>query len=105
MHGTGPAHLAEVNAALRELAGLVDNAELRAEILADCADPGPIRLTARETEVLALVAAGRGNAEIAQLLATTGPAVKARLRTAMTKLGARSRHAAVSAARVAGLVP
>jgi LuxR family transcriptional regulator, regulator of acetate metabolism len=100
--------LADVRSGLRRLAARVDDAGLRAELLAACAAPepaAPVPLTARELDVLALAATGRPNAEIAALLATTAAAVKAQLRGAMGKLGVRSRHAAASAARVAGMVP
>src|SRR5689334_8666158 len=97
---------AELRAGLRRLATRVDDDELRADLLATCREPAvPVRLTARESEVLALAAGGCPNGEIAALLATTAAAVKGQLRGAMDKLGVRTRLGAASAARAAGLVP
>jgi DNA-binding NarL/FixJ family response regulator len=64
-----------------------------------------VRLTARQLDVISLVAAGRRNADIADRLGLAPETVKAYLRSAMTRLGARSRHEAVTAARRHGLLP
>lgn len=60
--------------------------------------------TARELEVLALVAAGLTNAEVATRLHVTEPTVKSHLVHLYTRLGVTSRTAAVAAARAAGLI-
>ncbi|WP_039738412.1 helix-turn-helix domain-containing protein, partial [Saccharomonospora halophila] len=62
-------------------------------------------LAPRERDVLAEVARGLTNAEIAERLALRPETVKAYLRSAMRKLDVHSRHHAVAAARRAGLLP
>lgn len=70
------------------------------------APPVPaVRLSPRETDVLACVALGRTNAQIAAQLSLREGTVKAYLGTAMSKLGAATRHAAVVSARRAGILP
>lgn len=64
----------------------------------------PVRLTARERDVLAEVALGCTNAEAAQRLALGAETVKAYLRSATRKLGVHDRHHAVQAARALGLL-
>lgn len=64
-----------------------------------------IRLSPRETDVLACVALGATNAEIASQLSLREGTVKAYLGTAMSKLDASTRHAAVARARRAGILP
>jgi DNA-binding NarL/FixJ family response regulator len=59
-------------------------------------------LTVRELEVLALVAAGMRNAEIAEELHVSVNTVEFHMRNLLGKLGARSRTEAVSRARTAG---
>ena len=60
-------------------------------------------LTPREQEILALVAAGRSNAEIGTQLFISAKTVSVHVSNVMTKLGARSRTEAVALARAAGL--
>ena len=61
-------------------------------------------LSGRERQVLAFVARGRTNREIAGLLGVRGPTVARLLSNAMSKLGADSRaHAVVLAASVTNL--
>ncbi|MGN6425983.1 response regulator transcription factor [uncultured Leifsonia sp.] len=67
-------------------------------------DEQGIRPSAREIEVLALVAAGRTNAEIARELFLSEATVKSHLVHVFTKLGVSSRTAAVAAATEAGLL-
>lgn len=66
---------------------------------------GAVELTSRQLDVVSLVAAGCGNAEIADRLGLSPETVKSYLRSARARLGARSRHEAVVAARRAGLLP
>lgn len=69
------------------------------------AHPDAPALTARELDVLSQVALGCTNAEAAARLSLSVETVKAYLRNASAKLGAKGRHAAVSRARVLGLIP
>lgn len=62
-------------------------------------------LTERELDVLAQVALGCTNAEAAQRLSIKTETVKSYLRSATAKLGAHTRHEAVSLARRARLLP
>ncbi|MGI6877804.1 LuxR C-terminal-related transcriptional regulator [Microbacterium sp. gxy059] len=64
-----------------------------------------VHLSPRETDVLACAALGSTNAQIADQLGLREGTVKAYLGSAMSKLDASTRHAAVSAARRAGLLP
>lgn len=63
------------------------------------------RLSPRETDVLACAALGQTNAEIAATLSLREGTVKSYLQSAMAKLDAGTRHAAVARARRAGLLP
>jgi DNA-binding NarL/FixJ family response regulator len=66
--------------------------------------PNLAGLTEREREVLALVAAGLSNEEIAQRLYTSTSTAKTHATRAMTKLGARDRAQLVVIAYESGLV-
>ncbi|MEU9353204.1 helix-turn-helix transcriptional regulator [Streptomyces griseoloalbus] len=102
----------EAHAALRALAPRIADPTLRAELLdacalltADTAPPSAVRLAPREVDVLACVAAGATNGVAAERLGVTAETVKAYLRSAMRKLGVRTRGQAVVAARRAGWLP
>ncbi|MEU4315042.1 LuxR C-terminal-related transcriptional regulator [Nocardia sp. NPDC024068] len=66
---------------------------------------GAPRLSRRETDVLLQIALGCSNQQAAQRLCVGAETVKSYLRSAMHKLGVRSRHEAVVAARRLGLIP
>jgi len=112
--------LRESFAELRSIAASVDDSALRARLaeverrlltLAGESRPpatgalSTVRLSPRETDVLACAALGSTNAEIAAHLGLREGTVKAYLGTAMSKLDASTRHAAVVKARRAGLLP
>lgn len=110
--------LRESYAELRSIAADVQDAGLRERLegierrLAalsgeeTAAEPlGDVRLSRRETDVLACAALGATNAEIAATLGLREGTVKAYLGSAMGKLEASTRHAAVAKARRAGLLP
>ncbi|MFD5448996.1 MULTISPECIES: response regulator transcription factor [unclassified Streptomyces] len=102
----------EAHAALRTLAPRIADPGLRDELLRACgmlaAGAGPaggVRPAPREVDVLACVAAGATNAAAAERLGVGAETVKGYLRSAMRKLGARTRGEAVAAARRAGWLP
>lgn len=70
-------------------------------------DPGGagIHLSRRELDVLSCAAVGATNGEIAASLALRETTVKSYLASAMSKLDASTRHAAVARARRVGLLP
>ncbi|MFF7683990.1 response regulator [Microbacterium sp. NPDC007973] len=63
-----------------------------------------VTLSAREIEVLRLVARGASNADVAALLHITDATVKSHLAHVFSKLGVTSRTGAVSAARALGIL-
>jgi LuxR family transcriptional regulator, regulator of acetate metabolism len=102
----------EAHAALRTLAPRITDPALREELLRACGllatgngpAPGP-RLAPREVDVLACVAEGATNGAAAERLGVGPETVKSYLRSAMRKLGARTRGEAVAAARRTGWLP
>jgi DNA-binding NarL/FixJ family response regulator len=62
------------------------------------------KLTERETEVLRQVAQGLSNREIGELLSLSEETIKARVKTILSKLGARDRTHAVVIALQRGLI-
>jgi DNA-binding CsgD family transcriptional regulator len=117
------AHLEELResfAELRSIAASVADQTLRERIaaverrLVGVSSPEPstgtgsvstVRLSPRETDVLACAALGATNGEIAAQLGLREGTVKAYLGTAMSKLDASTRHSAVARARRAGILP
>ncbi|MFC5014651.1 MULTISPECIES: helix-turn-helix transcriptional regulator [Streptomyces] len=102
----------EAHAALRALAPRITDPALREELLRACgllaAGTGPLpgpRLAPREVDVLACVAAGATNGTAAERLGVGPETVKSYLRSAMRKLGARTRTEAVATARRTGWLP
>ncbi|MDQ0584234.1 DNA-binding CsgD family transcriptional regulator [Streptomyces rishiriensis] len=113
--GAGWEQVREAHTALRALAPRIADPALRAELLELCGllTPRPpegssgqrVALAPRELDVLAWVAAGATNAAVAERLGLRPETVKGYLRSAMRRLGARTRGEAVVAARRAGLLP
>jgi len=110
--------LRETYAELRSIAAIIDDPSLRARLdrleqrLAalshDASEPPvdlEVRLSPREIDVLACAALGSTNAEIAATLELKEGTVKSYLQSAMAKLDASTRHAAVVTARRAGILP
>jgi DNA-binding CsgD family transcriptional regulator len=110
--------LRESYAELRSIAASVQDAQVRRRLevlekrLAAISNDVPVApfetgvaLSPRETDVLARVALGATNAEIAASLMLREGTVKSYLQSAMGKLEASTRHAAVTKARRAGLLP
>ena len=101
----------QAHAALRALAPRITDPVLRAELLDACellasgASAAEVRLTPRELDVLACLAAGATNAAAAERLGLRPETVKSYLRSAMRRLGAHTRGEAVASARRAGLLP
>ena len=83
---------------------LADTVELIAPARKDAAIDGPEGLTGRELEVLALVAEGLTDAEVAERLVVSIRTVHAHLRSIYRKLDVRSRSAATRYALEHGLV-
>jgi ATP/maltotriose-dependent transcriptional regulator MalT len=95
--------LAELEAAREALAGIgARPAEL--EVAATIAPTLPQGLTAREVEVLRLVAAGRSNPQIASALVLSEKTVARHLSNIFAKIGVGSRTAAAAYAYEHGLV-
>jgi len=94
----------DVRQKLRNISrGLADVLRVQAEELSTTA--ATLRLSPRETDVLSCVALGYSNARTAVLLSLTEQTVKGYLSSAMKKLDASSRFAAVAIARKHGYLP
>ena len=70
-----------------------------------CVQDDPESLTAREQEVLVLVAQGASNAEIATELIISIHTVKSHMRNILAKLQTDKRYDAAAYARKQGLIP
>jgi DNA-binding CsgD family transcriptional regulator len=105
-------------AQLRSIAATIDDEDVRrrleelesrlASLSGDSAadtEGSGIHLSRREIDVLACAAVGSTNGEIATSLNLRETTVKSYLASAMSKLDASTRHAAVARARRAGLLP
>lgn len=112
----GFAELRSISAAIKDAHLRQRLVQLESRLLTLAGDPVPattgstpvipsVRLSPRETDVLACAALGATNSEIASQLGLREGTVKAYLGTAMSKLDASTRHAAVAKARRAGLLP
>ena len=77
--------------------------ELATRVLKGMRSPLP-RLTARELEVLRLIATGAGNKEIARVLFVTEATVKSHVSHIFTKLEVDSRSRAIHVARETGVI-
>jgi LuxR family transcriptional regulator, regulator of acetate metabolism len=108
--------LREAYAELRIVAGRLADTEARERVMAVCDRLSAVgdraaapetgqALSAREVDVLACVALGWTNEQVAKDLGLTRETVKSYLRSAMRKLHARSRMEAVVTARRLGLLP
>jgi DNA-binding CsgD family transcriptional regulator len=110
--------LRETYAELRSIAAVVEDPAVRERLAgierrlaalskteADAPLDLDVRLSPREIDVLACAALGSTNAEIAATLTLREGTVKSYLQSAMAKLDASTRHAAVARARRAGLLP
>ncbi|GAA3629764.1 LuxR C-terminal-related transcriptional regulator [Microbacterium awajiense] len=113
-HAAQRERLRESVAELRSIAAQIEDPVLRERLAAlgrRLAGPAPAasghgaRLAPRELDVLAWAALGSTNAEIAQALALKEGTVKSYLQSAMSKLDASTRHAAVAKARSLGILP
>lgn len=96
---------AEMRTIARETSDPHTRAQLLRLLEESCAPAAEVTLTDRQLDVMGLVAMGCRNAEIADRLGLGRETVKSYLRSAMARLGARSRHEAVTSARRAGLLP
>jgi len=92
----------QANPALRTFAQLL--AEGSGLKLADCAVGAASNLTAKELQVLALVASGQSNDALAEKLFVSESTVRTHLRSINAKLNARSRLEALAIARREGLI-
>ncbi len=103
---------------LRSIASIVADEDVRSRLAklerriaalsrdaSDHPDEPVVHLSPRETDVLACAAMGATNAEIASTLLLKEGTVKSYMQSAMSKLDASTRHAAVTRARRVGILP
>lgn len=83
---------------------LVLDASVTRRLLAEHERTDPVRLTPRELEIIALMAAGRSNKKIAAALFISTTTVKTHIERAQDKLGTRGRAAVVAQAIRLGLL-
>lgn len=103
------------HAELRRIAAAVADPLIRDQLLAlerrlaSVGSSAPVvsqvKLSPRELDVISQAALGYTNLEVGRHLSLTEGTVKSYLKSAMSKLGASTRHAAVIAARREGLIP
>ncbi|GAA1698155.1 LuxR C-terminal-related transcriptional regulator [Microbacterium sediminicola] len=115
--GAAREELRESYAELRAIAGSIDDPVMRERlaaverrIAALSGDGAPSErvdttLSRREVDVLSCASLGQTNAQIAENLGLRAGTVKSYLQSAMSKLGVSTRHAAVTKARRAGILP
>ncbi len=118
--GAAREELRESYAELRSIGADIQDAEIRRRLAqlerrlaalshdatdAPAVDAVDVRLSPRETDVLACAALGSTNAEIGAALSLKEGTVKSYLQSVMAKLDASTRHAAVAKARRLGLLP
>jgi LuxR family transcriptional regulator, regulator of acetate metabolism len=96
----GPAEEPELRRTLGALAE-----ELRRTAAPPTSDGPAVDFTAREVDIIALVAVGFTNGQIAEFVGVSPETVKSYLRNALGKSGTHSRYAVVAAARRAGRIP
>jgi DNA-binding NarL/FixJ family response regulator len=105
LRATGRATEATEQTALaEEVAKRLGAKPLLLELSAGDVPSGPAALTARESEVLALLAEGRTNRELARQLYISEKTVSVHVSNILAKLGVRSRTEAAAVARRDGLV-
>lgn len=118
-HDRDPAASAQIREVHAELRALAQDAadttlqqrlrslsdRLAAALAGEVPGQPDVTLSPRETDVLAYVALGCNNTEIARRLSVGAETVKSYLRSAMSKLDVHSRHEAVAVARKSGLLP
>jgi LuxR family transcriptional regulator, regulator of acetate metabolism len=108
-NGSAQADLSELFARLRLVAARTTDPQTATELrdLLNCrpASRQDRQLTARQVDVLALVALGLTNEAIAASLGLSLPTVKGYLRSTMARLDARTRYQAVIEARRLGILP
>ncbi len=108
--GKDQPNLSELFARLRQVAARTRDPQTALELhklldLQPAAHGEDTQLTARQVDVLALAALGLTNERIASSLALSPLTVKSYLRSAMARLGARTRYEAVIEARRLGILP
>jgi ATP/maltotriose-dependent transcriptional regulator MalT len=100
-HHLGAALVTEADG---RLAGIVTEDEVAARLLGKMRAPAEEKLSARELEVLGLVAEGASNGAIAQALHISEATVKSHLLHIFAKLGVADRTAAVTVAVQRGIL-